>query len=131
MSLAPDPKVPERFNPVYEGKIAPNVPGKLGPNHFQEGIGTDPDVPNDFMTGVMSGYNTPPGRPNHNEVVWIKPAAETTRERLHAGSAAWTQAPEFLGSFAGATGDEAEQKFVVERRSGGKQYRHNPACVQD
>lgn len=131
MGLAPDPKVPERFSPVFEGKIAPDTPGKLGPNHFQEGLGTDPSVPNDFMQGVMSGYETSPGRPNHNKVVWIKPAAETVRERLHAGSAAWTEAPECTGPFAAATGSEAERKFIVERRSGGKQARHNPACVQD
>lgn len=131
MGLAPAPKVPERFSPVYEGKIAPDVSGKLGPNHFQEGIGTDRDVPNDFMVGVMSGYETAPGRPNHNKVVWIKTAEETTRERLHAGSAAWTEAPECLGPFSAATGDEAERKFIVERRSGGKQYRRNAACVND
>lgn len=131
MSLAPDPKVPERFSPQFEGKIAPNIPGKLGPNHFQEGIGTDKDVPNDFMVGVMSGYETAPGRPNQNKIVWIKSAQETTRERLHAGSAAWTDAPNHLTAFAGATGDEAERKFLVDRVSGGFHNRPNPAKVSD
>lgn len=131
MGLAPSPKVPERFSPVYEGKIAPNVPGQLGPNHFQEGIGLDRDVPNDFMVGVMSGYETAPGRPNQNKIVWIKTAQETTRERLHAGSAAWTEAPEYLGAFAGATGDEAEQKFVVQNNGNGFHRRPNPARVND
>jgi hypothetical protein len=131
MSLAPDPQVPERFSPVFEVKTAPEVPGKLGPDHFQEGLGTDPSVPNDFMTGVMSGYTTPPGRPNHNAQVWIKPAAETTRERMHAGSAAWTEAPEYLDAFAAATGDEAEQKFIVTRDPGGLRRRPNPARVSD
>jgi len=131
MSLAPDPRVPEKFSPVFEGKMAPDISGKLGPNHFQEGLATDPSVPNDFMTGVMSGYQTPPGRSNHNAIVWIKPAAETVRERMHAGSAAWTEAPEHLAAFAAATGDEAEQKFVVTRDSGARQYRRNAACVSD
>jgi len=131
MGLAPAPKVPERGSSVYEAKIAPDVSGKLGPNHFQEGIGLDRDVPNDFMVGVMSGYETAPGRPNQNKPVWIKTAQETTRERMHAGSAAWTEAPEYLGPFAAATGDEAERKFVVEQRSGGRQYRRNAACVSD
>lgn len=131
MGLAPDPRLPERGTPVFEAKMAPDTPGKLGPNHFQEGLGTDPAVPNDFMTGVMSGYDTAPGRPNHNKIVWIKTAEETTRERLHAGSAAWTEAPEYLSAFAGATGDEAEQKFVVTRNSDGFHRRPNPACVND
>jgi len=131
MGLAPDPKLPERGNPVYEAKMAPNISGKLGPDHFQEGLGTDPSVPNDFMKGVMSGYTTAPGRPNHNAIVWIKPAAETTQERMHAGSAAWTDAPNHLAAFSGATGDEAERKFIMEKRSGGKQYPANPARVSD
>lgn len=131
MGLAPDPKLPERGNPTFEAKEAPNTSGKLGPNHFQEGLGTDPSVPNDFMTGVMSGYNTAPGRPNHNAIVWIKPAEETVRERMHAGSAAWTDAPNHLAAFSGATGDEAERKFIMEKRSGGKQMGPNAARVSD
>ena len=131
MAIAPDPKVPERGNPTFEAKIAPNVSGKLGPNHFQEGLGTDPSVPNDFMTGVMSGYTTAPGRGNHNAIVWIKSAQETTQERMHAGSAAWTDAPNHLAAFSGATGDEAERKFIMEKRSGGRQAGKNAAVVSD
>lgn len=131
MSLAPDPRLPERFSPVFEQKTAPDTAGKRGPMHFQEGLATDPSVPNDFMKGVMSGYETVPGRPNHNKIVWIKPAAETTQERMHAGSAAWTDAPNHTGPFAAGTSDEAERRFIVETRSGGHQYPHNAAVVSD
>lgn len=129
--LAPTAVPPERVGTVYEAKVAPDAPGGRGPLRFEEGVATDSDVPNDFMTGIMSGYTPAPGRPNHNAPVWIKPAQETVKDRAHMGSAAWTQAPTFLQGFAEGTGPEAERKYVQVDRDGAHYNRVNPACVND
>src|ERR1035438_3423110 len=129
--LAPTAVPPERQGSVYEVKQAPDAPGGRGPLRFEEGLGTDTAVPGDFVKGVMQGYITPPGRTNHNENVYEKPAQETTQERAHPGSAAWTQRPVFMGSFAEGAGPEAEVKFVAVERDGSHYNRVNPAKVQD
>lgn len=129
--LAPAPQYPERGTPVYEEKYGENAP-RRGPLRFEEGIATDTDVPNEFAKGVMQGYNTAPGRANHNANVYEKPAQETMAERTHMGSAAWVEAPTFLGEFAhGTNNDFAAQRYEQVDRSGGRYERYNPACVPD
>lgn len=129
--IAPTPTFPERAGAVYERKIAVN-PSRRGPLRFEEGIGTDTDVPNDFAKGILQGYQTAPGRSNHNQNVYEKPADETMAERAHVGSAAWVEAPTFLGEFAhGAFNDNAALVYEEVDRSGGRYERINPARVDD
>lgn len=127
--LAPQDPFPERVTNVFEAKDAVNN-ARRGPMYFEEGIATDTDVPNDFIVGVRSGYEMG-ARPNQNAVVWEKPPEETMKERAHVGSAAWVEAPDYLGAFAGGTSNEAEVKFVAVQRSGGKYHRQDAAVVQD
>jgi hypothetical protein len=104
---------------------------------FEEGLATDTDLPMEFQNGVMQGYTTANGRPNHNENVYEKWPAETMRERAHVGSAAWVEAPTYLGEFAHGTDTvNAERKFELVDRGApnptGERYeRHNPAQVMD
>lgn len=126
--LAPDPEFSETADRFYEQKTASNTSRK-GPLRFQEGVATDTDVPNEFGRGVMQGYVTPPGRPNHNMNVFEKPPEETTRERAHVGSAAWPEAPTYLAGFAGGASNEAERRFIRDTRSGGRYERRNYARV--
>ena len=132
MSLAPDPKFPERPGTTYDRKVSTAVPGQRGPLRFQEGIGTDTDVPNEFARGAMQGYIPAAGRPNRNAPVHTKTAQETMGERAHVGSAAWVEAPDFLSEFSTGTfqnygKNQYEEKFV----SGSHQQHPNPAQVQD
>lgn len=136
MGIAPAPGFPERFPTTYERKMAPNQAGGRGPLRFEEGIATDTDVPNDFQRGMGEGYIPAPGRPNHNNpAVQYKSAEETLQERAHVGSAAWVEAPTFLGEFAhGSFSDYAEVTFEeVDRGTGlGRRFeRINPATVTD
>jgi hypothetical protein len=131
MGISPNPMFPERAPQAYELKGAGNIE-RRGPLRFEEGIATDTDVPTDFQKGIMSGFAAAPGRPNRNSPVWQKPAAETLSERAHVGSAAWIEAPTFLGEFAhGSFSNYAEQ--IVEQKfvSGGRTARLNPTVVQD
>jgi hypothetical protein len=131
MGIGPAPMFPERSPQVYERKMTDNVE-RRGPLRFEEGIATDTDVPTDFQKGIMSGFAAAPGRPNRNAPVWQKPAAETLSERAHVGSAAWIEAPTFLGEFAhGSFSDYAEQKVEVAVRSGARTMRLNPTVVND
>lgn len=131
MTLAPQPRFPERGDYNYEAKPAQNVM-RRGPLRFEEGVATDTDVPNEFTKGVMQGYITAPGRPNHNANVYEKFPEETMAERAHVGSAAWVEAPTFLGEYAhGSFSGYAEQKYEQVDRSGGRYQRINPASVQD
>jgi hypothetical protein len=135
-TIAPDPSFPERPGTVYERKVldprGSYNGARRGPLRFEEGLGTDTDVPTDFETGVLQGYATPPGRPNHNLNVYEKPAAETTKERAHVGSAAWVDSPDLLGEFAGgAFTDHSTVVFEQVTRDGGRQQRQTPAVVQD
>jgi hypothetical protein len=131
MALAPDPKFPEKGTHVYEMKAAGN-PTRRGPLRFEEGVATDTDVPADFEKGIASGSAVAPGRPNRNAPVWQKSADETMQERAHVGSAAWVEAPTFLGEFShGSFTDYAEQKVEVVARTGGRTQRTSPTVVND
>jgi hypothetical protein len=131
MGIAPEPQFPEKAPQIYERKIADNVE-RRGPLRFEEGVATDTDVPTDFQKGIMSGFAAAPGRPNRNAPVWQKPAEETLSERAHVGSAAWIEAPTFLGEFAhGSFSNNAEQTFETKVVSGGRTMRLNPTVVND
>jgi hypothetical protein len=117
---------------MYDRKFSPATPGQEGPLRFQEGVATDTDVPNEFSKGAMQGYTSAPGRPNHNLNVYEKYPEETMRERAHVGSAAWIEAPTFLGEFAhGAFTDHGEIRYEEVIRSGSHQQRFNPTVVTD
>lgn len=131
MGIAPNPQFPEKAPQIYERKVADNV-DRRGPLRFEEGVATDTDVPTDFQKGIMSGFAAAPGRPNRNAPVWQKPAAETLMERAHVGSAAWIEAPTFLGEFAhGSFSQNAEQVVESKLVSGGRTQRLNPTVVND
>lgn len=131
-NIAPAPQFPEVTPTLYERRMSPAIPGQAGPLRFQEGIGTDTDVPNNFATGAYQGYASAPGRPNRNAPVWIKPPQETMSERAHVGSAAWVEAPVFLQEFAqGAFTGDAEVHFEEVIRNGAHQMRPNPVTVTD
>jgi len=130
--IAPAPQLPENPNTAYDRTVSPALPGQRGPLRFEEGIATDTDVPMEFTKGAMQGYIPAPGRPNHNQNVFEKPAEETMRERAHVGSAAWVEAPTVLNDFASeAFADHGDNHFEEVFRDGGHQYRLNPAVVQD
>jgi hypothetical protein len=123
---------PERPGTQYEVNPVSGAPSGPGPLYFEEGIGTDTDVPNEFQTGAMQGYLTPPGRSNHNANVYIKSPEETMSERAHVGSAAWVEAPLMLQDFAiGSFSDAAEVRYEEVYRSGGRLQRPNPAAIND
>jgi hypothetical protein len=131
MGIAPAPQFPERSPQIYERKLADNLE-RRGPLRFEEGIVTDTDVPSDFETGIMNGFAAAPGRPNRNAPVHTKTAAETLSERAHVGSAAWIEAPTFLGEFAhGSVSQNAEQIQELKVVSGGRTMRMNPTVVND
>lgn len=127
--LAPVIHAPQQQSSVYEAKVAPDAPGGRGPLRFEEGLATDTDLPYEFVNGMRQGYTT--DARGHNTNVYEKSAAETMRERVHVGSAAWVEAPTYLGAFAGGSGNEAEQKYIQDNRSGGRYERRNPAQVID
>ena len=132
MGIAPDPQFPERAPNTNEIKGAPGIPGQSGPVRFFEGIGTDTDVPQEFAKGALQGYTSAPGRPNRNQNVFEKWPEETMKERAHVGSAAWVEAPTFLGEFAGgAFVDYDETEYQEVFRDGSRQARVNPASVND
>lgn len=131
-TIGPAPQFPEDPGNVYERKFAAAIPGQRGPLRFEEGVATDTDVPNDFQKGILQGLMTPPGRPNHNMNVFEKYPAETMQERAHVGSAAWVEAPAYLGEFAhGSFSDYAEVTYEEVIRNGARQQRMNPALVVD
>jgi hypothetical protein len=131
MSLAPAPGYPEKTPTNYEVKVGDNY-ARRGPLRFEEGVATDTDVPNEFTKGVMQGYITAPGRPNHNANVYEKSPAETMAERAHMGSAAWVEAPTYLGEFAhGSFSDASAPTYEEVVRSGGHYTRYNAATVED
>jgi hypothetical protein len=131
MTISPAPRFPERAPQVIERKGADNAV-RRGPLRFEEGIATDTDVPNDFQLGMQQGSAVAPGRPNRNAPVHTKSAAETLSERAHVGSAAWTEAPTFLGEFAhGPMNDYSGAKIETAVRSGGRTERMSPTVVND
>jgi hypothetical protein len=133
--LAPTDSFRERANTYYERKQGLNTV-RRGPLRFEEGISTDTDVPNDFQLGVMQGYVTAPGRPNHNKNVYEKSPEETMKERAHVGSAAWPESQQMVGEFAhGSYSPYAEQKYEQVDRSGtpgnpsGRRFERTAAAV--
>ena len=118
-TIGPAPQLPERVGNTYDRKMAGAVPGQRGPLRFEEGIATDTDVPQEFETGAMQGYEPAEGRPNRNKAVHTKSAEETMRERAHVGSAAWVEAPAMLGDFSkGGFADHGDNRFEREFRDG-------------
>ena len=131
-TIGPAPQFPERAPQMYDRKMAPAATGQEGPLRFQEGVATDTDVPNEFTKGAMQGYISAPGRPNRNANVYEKYPEETMKERAHVGSAAWIEAPTFLGEFAqGAFTDHGEIRYEEVIRSGAHYQRINPTVVTD
>jgi hypothetical protein len=134
VNLAPTPRFPERDRGAvnYEDKMASN-PSRRGPLRFEEGLATDTDVPDDFTLGVMQGYRTAPGRPNHNANVFEKPAAETMKERAHVGSAAWIDSADMLGDFMHGmnVNANASRRFEQVNRGEGRKERLHGAIVSD
>lgn len=131
MGLAPAPQFPERAPQAYELKAAGNA-DRRGPLRFEEGVATDTDVPTDFQKGIQSGFAAAPGRPNRNAPVWQKSADETLAERAHVGSAAWIDAPSFLGEFShGSYSQNAEQTIETKVVTGGRTMRINQTVVND
>lgn len=130
--IGPSPMYPERPGTYYERKFSPAFPGNRGPLRFEEGVATDTDVPADFQIGAMQGYLTAPGRINNNAKVDTKWPEETVKQRAHVGSAAWVEAPTFLGEFArGTTTQIAERRYEQSVRDGLSYRRLNPAVVFD
>lgn len=129
MGLSPSPQFPERPGTKYEAVQTSN-PARRGILRFEEGISTDTSVPHDFVVGAMQGYRTPPGRPNHNMNVYEKPAAETLQQRAHLGSAAWPDAPSFVGEFAHGT-MRGEVEYEQVTRNGRHQDRISAEVIND
>lgn len=126
--LAPTAVPPSVQSSVYEVKVGQNLT-RRGPLRFEEGLATDTDIPNEFVTGMRQGYQT--DARGHNMSVYIKTAQETMGERTHMGSAAWTDSPPELGAFAAGASDEAERNYIQVSNSGGKLNRIHPAVVRD
>lgn len=132
--IAPGNPYPERVTNIYERKMAPNVSGGRGPLRFEEGLGTDTDLPDEFVNGIMQGYET--DARGHNKNVYEKWPDETMRERAHVGSAAWVEAPTYLSEFAQGTQVPGKYEYLQVNRgkpnpSGRRYERHNPAQVND
>lgn len=131
-NIAPTPQFPEKVGATYERKMAAATPGQRGPLRFEEGVATDTDVPSDFQLGLDQGYDTPAGRPNHNMNVFEKTPDETMKQRAHVGSAAWVEAPVYVGEFSqGVFGDHSQVVIEEVMRSGARYQRANPAQVAD
>jgi hypothetical protein len=112
--------------------MAAAMPGQRGPLRFEEGLGTDSDVPNQFIMGAQQGYSPAPGRPNRNAPVHTKTAEETMSERAHVGSAAWVESQDYLSEFSGAAFEDHGMNVIEEvMRNGARQQHPNPAQVQD
>lgn len=125
-NLAPSPGFPERADTFYERETASPTPGRRGTLRFQENLA--PSQAPHFLTGAGQGYETA-GRSNHNKSVYIKTAQETMSDRAHPGSAAWTEAPTFLGEFRHGVSPTAERRYEQVTRDGSHQDRVVPATV--
>lgn len=133
MTIAPTPQFPERAAQSFDRAMAVSPSGTRGSLRFEEGLGTDTDVPNDFMHGAYGDPTFAPGRVNHNNPgAQFKHADETMRERAHAGSAAWIEAPTMLQDFAhGAGAGQTMPQFERVMNSGGPQARRAPTVITD
>ncbi len=133
MTIAPNPLFPERTSQAYELAFAANPAGNRGDMRFEEGIGTDTDVPNDFVRGAFMDPTSVPGRLSHNNPDMVyKSAEETIRERAHVGSASWIEAPAMLSDFvAGAGVGQTPPSFEMIRVPGTYMYRRAPTVIDD
>lgn len=122
MGVAPAPRFPEKFPTQYERKIAESPVGNEGPRRFEEGVGSDTDVPREFAVGVHQGTSGMP-------ITHRKTPAETMRERAHVGSASWIEAPSMLRDFAQGAAEPEVQTIQVNRGEGRK-MRQNPTTVE-
>jgi hypothetical protein len=133
MTLAPNPLYPERVGQAFEVALAYNVPNNRGDMRFEEGIGTDTDVPNDFVRGAYIDTQPRAGTLNQKdpEHVW-KHADETMAERAHIGSSTWIEAPAMLSDFvAGAGAGQTPPQYEMIRVPGGYAYRRAPTVISD
>lgn len=129
-TLAPVNQFPEKAYPSYEAKISSGAVGERGPLRFEEGLATDTDVPADFSVGAAQGASDA-ARYNHNMIVDTKPAEETMKQRIHAGSAAWIEAPSMLGEFATGSGDgDSDPFYPLVGNPGTRQQRIAPTVIQ-
>lgn len=133
MGIAPVPSSPEIGAYAFERKMAPDAAGVRGPLRYEEGLGTDTDVPAGFVRGATEALNGAPGHPN-----WVDPetqfkhANETMAQRAHPGSSAWTESPTFRGEFSrDALQDYASPSYDQVDRSGGRYQRVSPALIVD
>jgi hypothetical protein len=133
MSIGPEPQYPERARYSYDHMMAPNQPGGRGPLRFEEGLGTDTDIPSDFSRGMIEFMVSAPGRINRvDPSTQFKMPEETMSERAHVGSAAWIDAPTMLGEFVhGSFTDQAEVTYEQVERNGMIQKRRAPEVVTD
>lgn len=132
MAMAPNPGFPEKAPTFFDVKGAESIPGNSGPHLFQEGLASDPDIPADFVVGIRQGETPAPGRPNRNANVFIKPPQETMKQRAHAGSASWVEAPTFLREFVqGSFTNYAAPQFELEMGSEQRLVRPAPNVVRD
>lgn len=131
MTIAPDPKFPERPGSTYDRKMASATPGMRGPLRFEEGVATDTDVPNDFARGAYADTAPSPIRMNHNNPeMFYKYPEETMRERAHVGSASWIEAPDHLREFVmGSMAGDNMPQFEYSYNTGGKMNLPNKTTV--
>lgn len=133
MTIAPNPLYSEKTAQAFEVAYAGNVPGNRGDMRFEEGIGTDTDVPNDFVRGAYIDTAARAGTLNQKdpEHVW-KHADETMQERAHVGSATWIEAPAMLADFvAGAGAGQTPPQWEMIMSPGGYSYRRAPTVISD
>ena len=133
MGIAPNPLFAERSPQAYELAFAANPAGNRGDMRFEEGIGTDTDVPNDFVRGAFMDPTSIPGRLSYNNPeAQYKHADETMAERAHVGSASWIEAPAMLSDFvAGAGAGQTPPQFEMVVVPGGFMYRRAPTVIDD
>lgn len=131
-NIAPVPMNPERTPVSYQRTVAPQIPGNKGPLRFEEGIATDTDVPTDFARGAYFDTSQGPRPGYNNPEMLYKHADETMAERAHVGSAAWVEAPTFLGEFVnGSRAGYGDIHYERVFNPGTRIQRVHPAVVPD
>lgn len=135
MTIAPNPMYPQQGRPSYGRSYAPSIPGQRGSLRFQEGTGTDTDVPRDFGRGAFDdpSFDYSTGRINYNNPnAQYKHADETMQERAHVGSAAWVEAPALLSDFvSGAGAGQLPPEYELVRNPEFRQARYAPTVITD
>jgi len=133
MTIAPNPLYPERVPQAFEVALAANPAGNRGDMRFEEGIGTDTDVPNDFVRGAYVDTAARAGTLNQKDPEHVfKHPEETMAERAHVGSSTWIEAPAMLSDFvAGASAGQTPPQFEMIVVPGGYMYRRAPTVISD